>query len=42
MVQKENKDEIVKKVIDLGESVDLLEPLNRVEEALELICRGEL
>ncbi len=42
MVQKENKEEIIKKVIDMGENTDLTEPLGRVEEALELICRGEL
>ena len=42
MVQKENKDEIVKKIADIGQNTDLIEPLNRVEEALELICRGEL
>lgn len=36
------KDEIIEKIINFNVDGDILEPLDRIEEALNLVCEGEL
>lgn len=36
------KDEIIEKIINFNVERDILEPLDRIEEALNLVCEGEL
>lgn len=38
----EKKEEIIEKILEIGKGIDLVEPLTRIEEAIELICKGEL
>lgn len=39
---KEEREEIMKNIAEVAKNTDITEPLTRIEEALKLICRGEL